>query len=116
MPPCPARSVGWRTAAACVALASLLGSLLAGSNPAAAVDWQILYRLSETLRVSDNIELRPDPEGPAVSSHTGAGLDIIARTPTAEWGVTGDIGKLVYFGEGAPEDRKRMTSRPDRTC
>jgi hypothetical protein len=108
MPPCPARSVGLRTAAACVALASLLGSLLAGSNPAAAVDWQILYRLSETLRVSDNIELRPDPDGPAVSSHTGAGLDIKALTPTAEWGVTGDIGKLVYFGEGAPEDRKRM--------
>ena len=109
MPPCRARPVGRRAAGACLALASLLVSLLAASNPAAAVDWQVLYRLSETLRVSDNIELRPDPEGPAVSSSTGAGLDIIARTPTAQWGVTGDIGKLVYFGEGAPEDRKRMT-------
>jgi hypothetical protein len=105
MPRRRARSVGWRTAGACL----VLGSLLAGSNPAAAVDWQILYRLSETLRVSDNIELRPDPDGPAFSSHTGAGLDIAARTPTAEWGVTGDLGKLVFFGEGAPEDRKRMT-------
>jgi hypothetical protein len=109
MPPCPARSVGWRTAGACLALASLLSSVLAGSHPAAAADWQILYRLSEMLRVSDNIELRPDPEGPAFSSHTGAGLDIRALTPTAEWGVTGDIGKIVYFGEGAPDDRRRMT-------
>lgn len=109
MPPCRARSVGWRAAGACLAPAGLLGCLLAGSNPAAAVDWQVLYRLSETLRVSDNIELRPDPEGPAFSSRTGAGLDVMARTPTAEWNVSGDIGKLVYFGEGAPEDRKRMT-------
>jgi hypothetical protein len=105
MPPCRARSVGCRTAGACLAI----GALLAGSDPAGAVDWQILYRLSETLRVSDNIDLRPDPEGAAFSSHTGAGLDIVARTPTGEWGITGDIGHLVFFGEGAPEDRSRTT-------
>jgi hypothetical protein len=84
-----------------------LGSLWAGIAPAGAVDWQILYRLSETLRVSDNIELRPDPEGAAVSSRTAAGLDIAARTPRAEWSASGDIGHLVSFGKGAPEVRQR---------
>ena len=105
MPPCRARSIGRSIAAACLALACAF----AGSGPAGAVDWHILYRLNETLRVSDNIELRPDPEGAALSSHTGAGLDIAARTPTSEWITTGDIGQILYFGEGAPEDDERTT-------
>jgi len=103
MPPCQARSPKWKVLAAWLAL----GSLLAGSAPAGAADWQILYRLSETLRASDNIELRPDPDGAGFSSHSGAGLDIAARTPTLAWSANGDIGQLLFFGEGAPEDRKR---------
>ncbi len=103
MPPCRARSAKWRVLAACLGL----GSLAAGSDKAGAADWQILYRLTETLSASDNIELGADPAGAGFSSHSGAGLDISALTPTSTWSANGDIGQLYYFGEGAPEDRKR---------
>lgn len=103
MPPCQARSARWKVLAACLAL----GSLAAGSATAGAADWQIFYRLSETLSANDNIELSPDPKGAAFSSRSGAGLDIAARTPTSTWSANGDFGQLFYFGEGAPEDSKR---------
>ena len=103
MPSCPARSARWKVLAACLGLSSLA----AGSDKAGAADWQILYRLTETLSASDNIELSADPAGAGFSSHSGAGLDISALTPTSTWSANGDIGQLYYFGEGAPEDRKR---------
>jgi hypothetical protein len=87
----------------------VLGSAGTGIAPAGAVDWQVLYRLSETLRASDNIQLRPEAEGPGFSSNTTGGLDFAALTPTAEWRTTGTLGHLVYFGEGIPEERERMT-------
>ena len=106
MAPGWARSVRWRTAGACLAI----GAVLAGIDSAEAVDWQILYRLSETLRVSDNIQLRDEAEGPGFSSDTSGGLDIAALTPTAEWRATGTLGHLIYFGEGIPEERERTTT------
>lgn len=105
MAPNWARSVGWRAAGACLAL----GSISAGVNPAGAVDWQVLYRLTETLRVSDNIRSSAEPEGVGFSSNTVGGLDVTAFTPTSEWRTSGDIGYLLFFGEGAPEERERRT-------
>lgn len=105
MAPAWARSVRWRTAGALL----VLGSAGAGIAPAGAVDWQVLYRLSETLRVSDNIQLRPEAEGPGISSNTSGGLDFAALTPTYEWRTSGNIGNLRYFGNGIPEERERTT-------
>jgi hypothetical protein len=117
MAPSQAKSVRWRTAGACL----VAGSIWAGSGPAAAVDWQVLYRLSETLRGSDNIQLGDTPQqgaapgGIGFSSNTSAALDVVARTPTETWRTTGDIGHLIFFGEGVPEDRQRtsMSARSD---
>lgn len=103
MPPCQARSARWKVLAACLGS----GLLAAGNDEAGAADWQVLYRLTETLSASDNIEFSADPAGAGFSSHSGAGLDISALTPTSTWSANGDIGQLYYFGEGAPEDRKR---------
>jgi hypothetical protein len=93
----------------------VLGFAWVGIEPAGAVDWQVLYRLSETLRVSDNIQLRDNTqqgaasEGVGFSSNTSAGLDVVARTPTETWRTTGNIGHLIFFGEGIPEDRQRTS-------
>lgn len=105
MAPARARSVRWRSAGAVL----VLGSASAGIAPAGAVDWQLLYSLSETLSVSDNLQLSPDSEGVGFSSSTSGGLDFAALTPTAEWRTSGNIGHLIYFGEGIPEDRERTT-------
>ena len=105
MAPAWTRSVRWRTAGAVLVLCFAC----AGIAPAGAVDWQVLYRLSETLRVSDNIQLRAEAKGPGFSSNTSSGLDIAALTPTAEWRTSGNVGHLIYFGEGIPEERERTT-------
>lgn len=103
MAPSWSRLARCRTAGVCLAF----GSIWLSVTPAGAVDWQVLYRLSETLRVSDNIQLRPQPEGLGFSSRTSAGLDIAALTQTSEWRTTGDIGHLIYFGDDIPLDRER---------
>lgn len=86
-------------------LATVAVGISAASGPAAAFDWEFLYRLSDTVRASDNIVLEPDPDGYAASNNSSAGLDLTMRTPTLTWGFSGDIGYLVYFGDGAPDTR-----------
>lgn len=105
MAPVRARIVRWQTAAAGLAV----GIVGVGTGPAGAVDWQVLYRISETLRVSDNIQSRAEADGPGFSSNTSGGLDIAALTPTAEWRAAGTLGHLIYFGEDIPEERERTT-------
>ena len=102
------------------------GSIWLGSGPAGAVDWQVLYRLSESLRVSDNIQNSDDRRqgggvgggdgqqggasaGIGFSSSTNAALDVMARTPTETWLTTGNIGHTIFFGEGVPAQRERTT-------
>lgn len=78
-------------------------------SPAYAVDWELLYRINESLRASDNIQIERDPEGLSGSSQTSVGMDIKTHTRTVDWGLSGDVGYLAYFGPDAPDPSTVLT-------
>ena len=81
------------------------------SSPAYAVDWELLYRINESLRGSDNIQLETgrQNEGLTGSSNTSVGVDFKTHTRTVDWGLSGDVGFLAYFGADSPNPSTVLT-------
>ena len=79
------------------------------SGRAHAVDWELLYRLNETVKASDNIQLLDDPDGITGSSQSLFGLDFKTHTRTVDWGLSGDVGYLAYFGADVPDPSTTLT-------
>lgn len=93
-----------------LATAGGLFVLLGGVGTTQAADWELLYRLSETLNGSNNITLEQSPDGPAGSSRSSVGVDLKAVDKTWIWSLTGDVGYIHYFGEGAPATNSILTT------
>jgi len=57
--------------------------------------------LDETFVASDNYFLSPNPPGPTYISTTSGMLDLVARTPTSNFELRGDLHYRHYWGPGA---------------
>ncbi|MEO9876463.1 MAG: hypothetical protein ABJM26_02570 [Anderseniella sp.] len=83
------------------------------ASSAQASDWQMLYRLSDTVTGSDNIAQIVSSPGPAGSTDASAGLDINLITKSLTWGLTADIGYVTYFGDTELENVPRKSVKSD---
>lgn len=93
-----------------LATAGGLFVLLGGVGTTQAADWELLYRLDETLSGSNNITVEQSPDGPAGRSRSSVGVDLKAVDKTWIWSLTGDVGYIHYFGEGAPDTNSVLTT------
>ena len=77
----------------------------------AAMDWQIVTGIAETLRYSDNIDLDVDPEHYTILSTPAADIDLTGRTHTFLFNTNAAIAYQHYLVEGSDDQENAFNSQ-----
>ncbi len=78
-------------------------AVCAVASSSLAADWSAKTSLSETFEANDNFFMTAAPKGNLYGSTSALFVDMSARTPTAQYTLSGDVGYIHYMGPGAAD-------------